>query len=273
MKTSIHTRAVALAALVGALAVPALAAARPPADVLERYAAAHPYGEQAQPAPHGVRVITDTLGGNGRPSHAPGYRFITDTLASRGRTSTPAFGFRLITDTLGGNGGPRVAAAAVAAPIAQASSAPKVDPLAVSYLTGKGLSPSEVKSWTVGACSHQVKAASCYAMLEPTATSSAAKVDPFAVSYLIGKGLSPSEVKSWTIGACSHQAKAASCYAMLEPTAAAAASTQLARSIGFQWDDAGIGAGVTLGIILLLGGAGASLVISRQNRRRQPARA
>jgi len=41
-----------------------------------------------------------------------------------------------------------------------------VDPLAVSYLIGKGLSPSEVTSWTTGACSHKVKARSCYAILQ-----------------------------------------------------------------------------------------------------------
>ena len=160
-------------------------------------------------------------------------------------------------------------AAAIAVPIAQSNSTPKVDPLAVGYLIGKGLSPSQVTSWTTGACSQAVKAASCYAMLEPT---SSPKVDPFAVSYLMGKGLTPSEVESWTVGACSNQVKAASCYAMLDRTAAAA-PTQVARSIGFQWGDAGIGAGFTLGIILLLAGAGAGLLISRHNRRHQPARA
>jgi hypothetical protein len=146
---------------------------------------------------------------------------------------------------------------------------PKVDPLAVGYLIGKGLSPSEVTSWTVGTCSHQVRAASCYAMLERT---SSPKVDPFAVSYLTGKGLTPSEVKSWTVGACSQAIKTDSCYAMLNRTAAAA-PTQVVRSIGFQWGDAGIGAGFALGIVLLLGGAGAGLLLSRQNRRHQAARA
>ena len=43
-----------------------------------------------------------------------------------------------------------------------------VDPLAVGYLIGQGLSPSEVTSWTTGACSHKVKARSCYAMLQRT---------------------------------------------------------------------------------------------------------
>jgi len=114
------------------------------------------------------------------------------------------------------------AALAIAAPIAQANSAPKVDPLAESYLTGRGLSPSEVKSWTVGACSQQVKAASCYAMLDR-----AANPGP---------------------------------------------SIPVAGSSGFHWVDAGIGAGAALGIVLLLGGLGASLV-SRQTRRHQAARA
>lgn len=160
-------------------------------------------------------------------------------------------------------------AATVAAPIAESSSAPKVDPLAVSYLIGQGLSPSEVTSWTVGACSHRAKAASCYAMFRSATT--APKIDPLAVSYLMGQGLSPSEVQSWTQGACSHRIKDASCYAMFR--SAAPSSTQVADSTAFQWGDAGIGAGFTLGIVLLLGGAVAGLYLSRHNRSRQPARA
>ena len=164
-------------------------------------------------------------------------------------------------------------AATVAAPLAQASSPPKVDPLAVGLLTGYGLTPSEVTSWTAGAFSHQVKDSSCYAMLDRTSVAASQTVDPLAVGLMAGYGLTPSEVLSWTAGACSHQVKNSSCYAMLDPTSVAAASTQVARSIGFQWDDAAIGAGATLGIVLLLGGAGAGLFLSRQNRRREVARA
>jgi hypothetical protein len=160
-------------------------------------------------------------------------------------------------------------AAAVAAPIAQSSSKPKVDPLAVGYLIGQGLSPSQVTSWTTGACSHQVKAATCYAMLHTVAAPKPA--DPLAVGYLIGQGLTPSQVTSWTTGACSHQAKASSCYAMFKP--AEASSTPVSDSAGFQWGDAGIGAGFALGIVLLVGGAGAGLLISRRNGRQQAARA
>jgi hypothetical protein len=202
-------------------------------------------------------------------------------------------------------------AAAVAAPIAQSSSTPKVDPLAVGYLIGQGLTPSQVSSWTTGACSQAVKAASCYAMLTRSATSTK-PVDPLAVGYLIGQGLTPSQVSSWTTGACSHRVKAASCYAMFQSTASPkidplavsylmgqglspsqvrswtvgscshqvkdascyamfpsqAASTRVVpASTRFQWGDAGIGAGFTLGIVLL-GGAGAGLLISRRNGRR-----
>jgi hypothetical protein len=161
-------------------------------------------------------------------------------------------------------------AAAVAAPIAQSNSAPKVDPLAVGYLIGQGLSPSEVTSWTTGACSQAVKAASCYAMLNRSATSTKA-VDPLAVGYLTGQGLTSSQVTSWTTGACSHQVKAASCYAMFK--SAATSSPQITGSTGFQWGDAGIGAGFTLGIVLLIGGAGAGLLISRKNHGHHAARA
>src|SRR5215470_19151921 len=76
-----------------------------------------------------------------------------------------------------------LAAAAAAASIAQADTAGNspatVDPLAVSYLMGRGLSPSEVKSWTVGACSHASKPASCFSVLN--GTSASASVDPLAV--------------------------------------------------------------------------------------------
>jgi hypothetical protein len=145
-------------------------------------------------------------------------------------------------------------------PAVQARPKP-VDPLAVSYLMGMGLSPSQVSSWTVGACSHEAKTASCYAMFQST---TAPKIDPLAVGYLMGKGLSPSQVQSWTVGACSHRVKDASCYAMLPSQAA---SAQVVPSDGFQWADAGIGAGFTLGIVLILAGSG--LLISRQNRRQQ----
>jgi hypothetical protein len=152
--------------------------------------------------------------------------------------------------------------------VAPVADAPKVDPLAVGYLIGQGLSPSEVASWTTGACSQPAKAASCFAMFRSTAVSK--PVDPLAVGYLTGLGLSPSEVTSWTTGACSQPARAASCFAMLTP---AAGSGQIGRSIGFQWGDAGIGAGFTLGMLLLIGGVGAGLLISRKNRRRQVAHA
>jgi hypothetical protein len=160
-------------------------------------------------------------------------------------------------------------AAAVAAPTAQSSSTPKVHQLSAGYPIGRDLTPSEVTSWTTGACSHRVKAFSCYEMLQPKAAPKPA--DPLAVGYLIGQGLSPSEVTSWTSGACSHQAKAPSCYAMFKP--AEPSSTPVSDSTGFQWGDAGIGAGFALGIVLLVGGAGAGLLISRRNGRQQAARA
>ena len=77
------------------------------------------------------------------------------------------------------------ATVAVAAPLATAAAKP-VDPLAQSYLTGKGLTPSEVTSWTVGACSHQAKDAACYAMLDRNATSTPA-VKPTSASLRVVK--------------------------------------------------------------------------------------
>jgi hypothetical protein len=111
----------------------------------------------------------------------------------------------------------------------------------------------------------------------PVKTGSAPKVDPLAVGYLIGYGLSPIQVTSWTTGACSHRAKAASCYAMFKPAWWSSATTSTTKhvtdSTGFQWGDAGIGAGLALGIVLLVGGAAAGLLISRRNGRQQAARA
>jgi hypothetical protein len=43
------------------------------------------------------------------------------------------------------------------------------------------------------------------------------------------------------------------------------------RSGGFDWGDASVGAGAMLGILLLIGGMGAGVVTSRQNRRREVA--
>jgi hypothetical protein len=93
-----------------------------------------------------------------------------------------------------------LATAAVAAPVAGADRGTRarttVDPLAVSYLSAKGLTPSEVQSWTVGVCSHEAKDASCYAMLDSTA----AAVDPLAVSYLSANGLTPGIGAAATLG-------------------------------------------------------------------------
>ena len=50
-------------------------------------------------------------------------------------------------------------------------------------------------------------------------------------------------------------------------------SPQVAGSTVFQWGDAGIGAGFAFGIVLLVGGTGAGLLISRRNGRQQAARA
>ena len=97
-----------------------------------------------------------------------------------------------------------LATAAVAASVAGADNGAKVDPFAVSYLAGQGLTPSEVTSWTTGDCSRENKDASCYAMLDRNAAAAVA-IDPLAVSYLAGQGLTPSEVTSWTTGDCSRQ--------------------------------------------------------------------
>lgn len=99
------------------------------------------------------------------------------------------------------------------------------------------------------------------------------KVDPLAVSWLLGQGLTRSEVRDWTVGACSNQAKPTWCYAVFESSAAqaeAAATAEASRSSGFHWGDAGIGAGATLGIALMLGGLGAALTVRKNGRQQAP---
>jgi hypothetical protein len=60
------------------------------------------------------------------------------------------------------------------------STPPKVDPLAVSYLRSLGLTSSEVTDWTTGACSHEVKAASCFAVFDRSNNVTTSSSDSFA---------------------------------------------------------------------------------------------
>jgi hypothetical protein len=161
------------------------------------------------------------------------------------------------------------AVAAVAAPIAQAETVPsvsaKVDPLAVSYLQGHGFTSSQVQAWTTGACSTDMKPAECFGPSRGADLASGPRIDPLAESYLLGMGMSPQQVKDWTVGVCSDRQKPAVCFASSQTVAA---TGQAVQPGGFHWADAGIGAGTTLGAVLLFAGLGAALLITRQNRRR-----
>ena len=157
-----------------------------------------------------------------------------------------------------------LAAAAVAVPVAQGVTDPSgqqaVDPLAASYLRGQGLSPAEVKAQTVG-------------------------IDPLAASYIRNGGFPQVQVtKAIDPLAASyirnHGFPQVGTTKAIDPLAASyvrnggfpQASTQIvAPSAGFDWSDAGIGAGATLGAILLLAGLGAALITTRHNRRRHVA--
>jgi len=46
-----------------------------------------------------------------------------------------------------------------------------VDPLAISYLAGMGLTPAQIKDWTVGVCAHAKKPAVCFAPFQHTSAS------------------------------------------------------------------------------------------------------
>jgi hypothetical protein len=167
-----------------------------------------------------------------------------------------------------------LAAAAVAAPVAQGVTDPNgnqaIDPLAVSYLQGQGFSPGEIKV-LVGqgdplAVSYLRNHGFPQAQVETRATPK--PIDPLAVSYLQGQGFSPGEIKV-LVGQGDPLA-----VSYLRNHGFPQAPTQIVgTSAGFSWSDAGIGAGVTLGLVLLLAGVGGALVITRQNRRRHVASA
>jgi hypothetical protein len=161
-------------------------------------------------------------------------------------------------------------AAAVAASGAQAAQ-PRVDPLAVSYLQGQGYTHAQIQAWTVGPCSQQAKPAACFGPTRGAGLVDRKAVDPLAVSYLTGRGLTPAEVRSWTVGACSHATKDVSCFAVFDRGASAVTSSTVGSSGAFDWSDAGIGAGVAIGVLLLVGGMGAGFLLSRQNHRREAA--
>jgi hypothetical protein len=122
-------------------------------------------------------------------------------------------------------------AAAIMAPLASANSKP-VDPLAVSVLKGRGWTAGQIYDWTQGACSYEVKPASCY--------------------------LTPAEAKL---------ASQSLAYSMHHAFLALATPTAVTDSRGgFNWGDGLIGSGVTIGIVLV-GAAGAFALY----RRREPA--
>lgn len=183
-----------------------------------------------------------------------------------------------------------ISATEPAASCSQAGNAPgcyngkPVDPLATAYLASKGLTPAEIKQWTVGICAQGVeKPAACFAAFEQTPAPAATvtstggfyngkPIDPLATAYLASKGLTPEQIKDWTVGICAQGAeKPAVCFAPFEQTSAPAAT--VTSSDGFEWSDASIGAAAMLGVVLLLAGLGAILATSRHSRRRTVASA
>ena len=177
-----------------------------------------------------------------------------------------------------------LAAAPVIAPSALSVVDPNgrqaVDPLAVSYLQNQGMSPGEIKVVTQGVdplassyLRHQgFTDEQIYAMATgQAAQKTAPTVDPLAISYLRNLGMNQAQIEEWTTGVCAQAKRPAVCSLPLSD--AGAMSVVQDSSGGFSWSDAGIGAGATLGIVLLLAGLGGAFVISRQNRRRHVASA
>ena len=180
---------------------------------------------------------------------------------------------------------PALAAAALAAPIAQAGTRD-----AEGFLRLAGMSPSQIEQWTTGVCSYGVRPAQCELTPAEGALASRRTAEGFlqlygaprtvavpttrsvseAVGFLRLAGLSPGQILAWTTGVCSYPVKPSECE--LSPDAAALASqrtgeaftqlygshpeVQVVRPGGFDWGDAAIGAAVTAGLFLL-GAAGA----------------
>jgi hypothetical protein len=174
-------------------------------------------------------------------------------------------------------------AAAVAAPLAQGVEDPSgkqaVDPLAVSYLQNQGYSPGQIKV-LIGrgdplAFSYLLDQGFTVAQIKAQATvrtppREITAIDPLAVSYLRNLGMSQAQIDDWTTGVCAQKDRPAVCSL---PVSAVSAPETPSASSGFGWSDAGIGAGATLGLVLLLAGVGGAFAISRQNRRRTVANA
>ncbi len=176
-----------------------------------------------------------------------------------------------------------LAAAAVAVPVAQGVTDPSgkqaVDPLAISYLQNQGYSPGQIKV-LIGkgdplAVSYLRDKGFSFAQIRALATAkvserSTTALDPLAVSYLRGLGMNQAQIDDWTIGVCAQKDRPAVCSL---PVSSVTSQTPSPSSGGFEWSDAGIGAGATLGIVLLMAGLAGALAVTRHNRRRHVASA
>jgi hypothetical protein len=174
-------------------------------------------------------------------------------------------------------GGPRPIAASIA-------EAKPVDPLAVSLLRARGMSPSRIYDWTQGACSDEVKPAACYLTPAEARLASQRLAESMGGPRPI-PAVSGASARSAHVAQATDDAALMKAYLISHPAMAAAIGSSLARTTGggatdagstldvagrgFDWGDALIGAAVTAGTgIFLLGAAGGF----RLRRRRELAR-
>jgi hypothetical protein len=139
-------------------------------------------------------------------------------------------------------------AAAVAVPVGQAQ---RIDPLAISLLRSEGLS---VEAWTTGVCSYRVKPEDCYLTPAQKRLASLRTGESFARL----EGMTPAAIEAWTRGACSYRVKPTECFTTY---AVGGQPAVVAETDGFHWGDAGIGAAAVFGLLLLVGGLGALVVV------------
>jgi hypothetical protein len=146
-------------------------------------------------------------------------------------------------------------AAAIAVPVGQAKN---VDPLAISLMQNEGMSPAQIEAWTTGVCSYRVKPEDCYLTPAQKRLASLRTGESFARL----EGMTPAAIAAWTRGVCSYRVKPTECFTTY---AVGGQPAVAAETDGFHWGDAGIGAAAAFGLLLLIGGLGA-LVIVRHPR-------
>jgi hypothetical protein len=191
---------------------------------------------QTDPRAAGLNFTTDTLGGNGAPAAAGGYVIITDTLGGNGHAAA-APGYRFVTDTLGGNGVRRTSPQDVLVAV-------------------KRLSPNQVGlAWQYLRDTGQIAPSSAQKILDAVERTSPNQVG-LAWQYLRDTGQITTPKTPSARGRLDDRVRASGIDR--------GAAVNVNSPTPFDWSDAGTGAAVAVGLMMLLAGA----ALSQRSRRR-----